>query len=69
MTKTQVYFAEADLAALHKVARRTKRPVAQLVREAVRDVWLRPIADGPVALWRGKPQRTSIEHDSIYDQP
>jgi len=69
MTKTQVYFAEADLAALHKVARRTKRPVAQLIREAVRQVWLRPVTGGPVALWRGKTPRTSIEHDSIYDQP
>jgi hypothetical protein len=69
MTKTQVYFAEADLEALHRVARRAKRPVAALVREAVREVWLRPSSDGPVGLWRGPIGRTSADHDSIYDEP
>lgn len=24
---------------------------------------------GPVALWDGKPRRTSGDHDSIYDDP
>ena len=24
---------------------------------------------GPVALWDGEPDRTSIEHDTIYDKP
>jgi hypothetical protein len=69
MTKTQVYFEEEDLEALHKVARRTKKPVAQLVREAVRQVWLRPKVDGPVALWDGPSRRSSVDHDSIYDEP
>ena len=50
MTKTQVYFPESDLAALHRVARRTKRPVAALIREAVQRVWLEGKAEGPVAL-------------------
>jgi hypothetical protein len=68
MTKTQVYFADEDLDALHKVAKKTKKPVAQLVREAVREVWLRPKADGPVALWTGPSRRSSAEHDSIYDE-
>jgi hypothetical protein len=69
MTKTQVYFPESDLAALHKVARRTKRPVAALIREAVERVWLQAETDGPVALWRGTVNRASVDHDSIYDAP
>jgi len=65
MTKTQVYFRDEELAALHTAARRTGRSMADLVREAVRQVWLRPGKDGPVALWDGEPQRTSVEHDSL----
>ena len=45
-----------------------ERSVADLVREAIRRVWLRPSADGPVALWDGAPSRTSVEHDVIYDE-
>jgi Ribbon-helix-helix protein, copG family len=69
MVKTQVYLRAEELAALHGVARRSGRSVADLVREAVRHVWLRPEAQGPVALWNGKPSRTSVEHDRIYDEP
>jgi hypothetical protein len=69
MTKTQVYFPESDLSALHKVARRAKRPVAALIREAVQRVWLQGEAEGPVALWDGTIKRTSVDHDSIYDAP
>lgn len=68
MIKTQVYLPEEDLQALRDVAKRNGRSVADLVREAVRRVWLRPPSDGPVALWEGMPARTSWEHDSIYDQ-
>jgi len=70
MVKTQVYLPEEDLAELHRLAKRTGRSVAALVREAVREVWLRPSReDGPVALWDGRPGRTSIDHDIIYDEP
>jgi len=69
MTKTQVYFSEGDLSALHKVARRTKRPVAALIREAVQRVWLQEKPEAPVALWGGDVRRTSADHDSIYDAP
>jgi len=69
MTKTQVYLRAEELDALHRAARRTRRPVADLVREAIRRVWLRPPAGGPVALWNGAPTRTSMEHDAIYDEP
>jgi hypothetical protein len=69
MTKTQVYLRDEDLAALHEVARRSGRSVADLIREAIARVWVRPGAEGPVALWDGSPRRTSIDHDAIYDEP
>jgi hypothetical protein len=69
MTKTQVYLREEELKALHAVAARSGRSVADLVREAIRRVWLRPAAQGPVALWDGQAARTSVEHDHIYDAP
>jgi hypothetical protein len=45
------------------------RSVAELVREAIRKIVLKPTVSGPVAIWDGKPKRTSIGHDSIHDQP
>ena len=69
MTKTQIYFPDPELEALHRLARRQKKSVAALVREAVRAVWLQPEPSGPVALWDGKPRRPSADHDSIYDKP
>ena len=68
MIKTQIYFPEEDLKALRSTARRSGRSVADLVREAVRRVWLRPSGDGPVALWDGVPARSSMEHDAVYDE-
>jgi hypothetical protein len=69
MEKTQVYLRKEELDALRKAARRSGRSVADLVREAIRKVVLKPQAAGPVAIWDGEPKRTSVEHDSIYDQP
>lgn len=69
MVKTQVYLAADELETLHDIAERTDRSVADLVREAIRRIWLQPAADGPVALWDGQPARTSTEHDHIYDEP
>lgn len=68
MEKTQVYLRKEELAALRKAAARSGRSVASLVRDAVRQVVLKPHADGPVALWDGKPKRTSIEHDTVHDE-
>ena len=68
MVKTQIYLREEELDALHRTARRSGRSVAELVREAIRRVWLRPPARGPVALWDGTPARTSVEHDTMYDE-
>ena len=69
MTKTQVYLPEDDLAALHRLSRRTHRSVADLIREAVRQVWLRPQSTGPVALYDGPIARTSADHDHVHDEP
>ena len=69
MIKTQIYFSEDDLAALHETARRSNRSVAELVREAVRKTLRRPVTAGPVALWDREIGRASTEHDSIYDEP
>ena len=68
MIKTQVYFPEQDLEALHRAAKRAGKSVAEMVREAVRRTWLWQAPDGPVALWDGET-RPSVDHDSIYDQP
>ena len=69
MEKTQVYLRKEELEALRSAAARSGRSVAELVREAIRKVVLKPPVSGPVAIWDGKPKRTSIEHDSIHDQP
>ena len=69
VTKTQVYLGREELEALHQVADRSHRSVADLIREAIRRVWLRPSKEGPVALWDGTPHSTSVDHDSIYDKP
>jgi len=67
MIKTQVYFAEPDLEALHRAARRNGKSVAEMIREAVRRTWLQAPPSGPVALWDG-PTRPAVDHDSIYDE-
>lgn len=69
MEKTQVYLREEEIAALRDAAARSGRSVADLVREAIRGQVLLPRAAGPVALWDGKPKRTSLDHDSVHDEP
>jgi hypothetical protein len=69
MEKTQVYLRKEELDALRKAAARSGRSVAELVREAIRATVLKPDRTGPVGLWDGEPKRTSVDHDSIYDQP
>ncbi len=69
MEKTQIYFRREELEALRKAAVRSGRSVADLVREAVRKFVLKPRSGGPVAIWDGKPKRSSLEHDSIHDEP
>ena len=69
MEKTQVYLRKEELDALRKAAARAKRSVADLIRDAIRKVVLKPQGDGPVAIWDGMPKRASVDHDSIYDEP
>jgi hypothetical protein len=69
MVKIQVYLRKEELEALRKVAARSGRSVAEVVREAIRKVVLKPEAAGPVAIWDGDPKRTSIDHDSVHDEP
>lgn len=68
MAKTQVHLPDEDLEKLRSLGRRTGRSVDDLVREAVRRVWLHSDSSGPVALWDGSPTKTSVEHDAIYDE-
>ena len=69
MEKTQVYLRSEELEAVREAAARSGRSVAEVIREAIRKVVLKPERSGPVAIWDGEPKRTSREHDSIYDEP
>ena len=69
MVKTQVYLRKEELDALRKAAARSGRSVAELVRDAIRTIVLKPQAAGPVAIWDGKPKRASVEHDTVHDEP
>lgn len=67
MVKTQVYMPEAELEELRRLARSRGRRLADLVREAVRRVWLRPPKEGPVGLFNGELRGSSVDHDSAFD--
>jgi ribbon-helix-helix CopG family protein len=69
MEKTQVYLPKEELDALREASARSGRSVADIIREAIRQVVLKPQTSGPVAIWDGKPKRTSVDHDSVYDEP
>lgn len=69
MEKTQIYLHKEELDALRAAAARSGRSVADLVRDAIRKVVLRPPGTGPVAIWDGEPKRSSAEHDSVHDAP
>ena len=68
MVKTQVYLRKEELDALRMAAARSGRSIAELIRDAIRKIVLKPQAAGPVAIWDGEPKRTSIEHDSVHDE-
>jgi hypothetical protein len=77
MKKTQVYFRAQDLLALHRVAKARKRPVAELIREAVREKWLAPAGRDPrpglslIGLFDGPLPKGfgSDHHDAAFDEP
>jgi hypothetical protein len=68
MEKTQVYLPKEELDALREAAARSGRSIADIIRDAIRQVVLKPNAAGPVAIWDGQPKRTSLDHDSVYDE-
>jgi hypothetical protein len=68
MTKTQVYLPAEDLRMLHRIARQRGRKVAELVRDAVHDAYLRGSGRGPIALWEGEFPGSSTDHDSAFDE-
>ncbi len=68
MTKTQVYFPDDELKQLHLLAQRAGRPVAELIREAVRESYLCSAPKGPVALWDAPFNGTSSDHDAAFDE-
>jgi hypothetical protein len=69
MEKTQIYLRKEELDALRKAAARSGRRVAELVRDAIRKVVLKPQAARPVAIWDGEPKRASIAYDSVHNEP
>ena len=76
MKKTQVYFRAEDLRALHRVARERKRPVAELIREAVQERWLKPPGHDArpgyamLGLYTGPVPAgfSSDNHDAAFDE-
>ncbi len=42
--------------------------MAEIVRDAIRTVVLKPSGGGFVAIWDGELKRPSIEHDSVHDE-
>ena len=68
MEKTQIYLRKEELEALRAAAARSGRSMAEVVRDAIRRVVLKPSAGGFVAIWDGKPTRSSIQHDSVHDE-
>ena len=69
MEKTQVYLGREELDALRQAAARSGLSVAEHVRRAIRKSLPKLETSGPVGIWDGTPQRTSMEHDSVYDEP
>jgi hypothetical protein len=48
---------------------RSWRIVADLIRATLGKVAVKSQPAPPVAIWNGEPKCTSIEHDSVYDEP
>ncbi|RTL71158.1 MAG: CopG family transcriptional regulator [Hyphomicrobiales bacterium] len=69
MEKTQVYLPKEELDAVREAAARSGRSIAEIIRDAIRQVLLKPQTDGPVAIWDGQPKRSSSDHDSVHDEP
>jgi ribbon-helix-helix CopG family protein len=69
MKKTQIYLRKEELDALREASAQSGRSIAEILREAIRQIVLKPRTSSPVAIWDDKPKRTSIDHDSVHDEP
>jgi hypothetical protein len=67
--KTQVCLRKKSLTRCARLPRGSGWSVAEIIRDAIRQVVLKPHSSGPVAIWDGKPKRTSIDHNSVHDEP
>lgn len=67
MVKTQVCLPPDELEALHRIARQRRLTVAELVRQAVRRVWLSAPPAGPVGLWDGPFSGSSADRNGAFD--
>ena len=56
MGRIQVYLNTGELDALRKAAARSGHSVAELIRETIRKVVMKPQAEGPVAIWNAEPR-------------
>ena len=63
MERITFYLPKEELDALRAAAARSGRSVSDLIREAVRKGAPTSQIAGLVAIWDGKPMRTSLEHD------
>ena len=69
MERLQVHLRKDELDALRQAAARSGCSVAEVVRDAIRDVVCRPPASGPVAIWDGEPKGSALDHDGVHDGP
>jgi len=68
MKKIQIYLRKEELDALRIAAARSGCSIADLDREAIRSVVLKPSALAPVTIWDDEPKRSSLRHDSVHDE-
>ena len=61
--------AELYIRAFSNPSSKGNKRISSLVREAVRKVLLMPAAEGPIAIWDGEPKRSSLDHESVHDEP
>jgi hypothetical protein len=70
MKRLRIRLRKQEMLALREVAAQLGRTVADVAREAIREAVLEPRlkAKTVIAIWDGRPNRTSADHDSIYDR-
>ena len=69
MARISVSLPKEEVAALREAAARSGRSVSEFVRTVIRAVVLKERLTGFVDIWSGELKHTSVEHDSVYDEP